>query len=127
MANGCDATGTVAVRQENEVTSSTRAAVRHYEPDDLILNTGQLRDAKYTRHFRRTPAILDREWAIMAGAAREIDGRRAKENVSGGPGVLRAKGRGQARGGVRARAGRTRSLVRGRGPPRGSVEGVPGE
>ncbi|KAI0754107.1 hypothetical protein C8Q80DRAFT_346349 [Daedaleopsis nitida] len=80
--HGCDDSGTMPMFQERErVDTSTRAAIRHIEPQDIMLNTAQMRDAKHVQVFRITPNPLERDYAVFAGAKAEIDTRNA-ENLA---------------------------------------------
>ncbi|THH17637.1 hypothetical protein EW146_g3214 [Bondarzewia mesenterica] len=114
----CDISGREVVRQENEFTTQTRACIRHYDPDDVVLNTAQLRNGKHIGHFRITPTPISREDAIMAGATKEINGRKGQavrnEDVgrSGemrGLALLRGLGRGKGR------RGKSKAVESGRG------------
>ncbi|KAJ3765415.1 hypothetical protein FB446DRAFT_795072 [Lentinula raphanica] len=87
-ANNCDMSATRPVYQERERTEHTVPRIHHYRPDDLLLNTNQMTSAIYVQQLRHAVAPLDREQAILTGAAREIADQKAKE----------AKGKGRTAG-----------------------------
>ena len=60
------------MRQEQEDTEALAPIIHHRNPNDLILNCSQMRSAMHFEHFRTPAPSLDREWAILQGAAREI-------------------------------------------------------
>ncbi|KAJ7634450.1 hypothetical protein FB45DRAFT_1025398 [Roridomyces roridus] len=73
MDNACGPTGTAPVRQEQAKTTHTVARIAHdKKPDDFVLNTAQMRDAKYVQGFRIKDSPLDRETVILASAAKEV-------------------------------------------------------
>ncbi|KIJ57691.1 hypothetical protein HYDPIDRAFT_44970, partial [Hydnomerulius pinastri MD-312] len=77
-ANGCTDTAFITVREEREATSKTEKRIEHRSLDDLVLNTAQMRDAIYVQQFRIQAQQLDREQAIHAGAAAEIEAQKIK-------------------------------------------------
>lgn len=78
-AHGCDDSARVPVFQEQErIATGERHAIRHHVPDDVILNTSQMRDARYVQQFRLVAPPLDREVAIFTGAKAEIDARNSQ-------------------------------------------------
>ncbi|KAI0039202.1 hypothetical protein FA95DRAFT_1457217, partial [Auriscalpium vulgare] len=77
--HACDASGTLPVRQEGELTTHTRACIRHNEPEDRILNTAQMRSARYIQLFQNPINPIDRDNAIHIGAAAEIASRKASQ------------------------------------------------
>ncbi|XP_006464096.1 hypothetical protein AGABI2DRAFT_120883 [Agaricus bisporus var. bisporus H97] len=81
-AHGCTTEEMLVVYQEREGTSQRQAAIRHRVPDNLILNTSQMRDATLLAQFRLQPAPLDRNEAILEGARFEIDMRKSKTKPS---------------------------------------------
>ncbi|KAI0043569.1 hypothetical protein FA95DRAFT_1460450, partial [Auriscalpium vulgare] len=80
--NACDTSREVHIRQERELTAHTRAAVRHYNPDDLVLNTAQMHSAEHVQQFRVPDAPIDRELAIVAGAATEVQSKKKKTTAA---------------------------------------------
>ncbi|KAJ3764943.1 hypothetical protein FB446DRAFT_655945, partial [Lentinula raphanica] len=82
-ANHCDMSATRAVYQERERTEHTIPRTHHYRLEDLVLNTNQMTSAIYIQQLRHTIAPLDREQAILTGAAREIAEQKAKQDWLG--------------------------------------------
>jgi hypothetical protein len=57
-------------------SSKARTVIRHVgDPDDLILNTAWMHDAKHMQGLRVPVQPLDMNLAILEGAAREIRSR----------------------------------------------------
>lgn len=76
----CPTTGIRHVYQERVQTTQTNPAVEHVSnPDDLILNIAQMRDATYLQQFRIPPIPLDPSKIIQESAACAIDQRRFVE------------------------------------------------
>jgi len=130
--NGCQTSGIRYVYQERIRTDITTPVVEHLiNPDDLILNTAQMRDAVHLQKFRIPSTPLNEEIVIHESVARAIDQRKvAGERASGSRG-------GRGRGG-QGRRGQGHGLLdnslpsdqarrqgRGRGRGRGLVQ--PGE
>lgn len=94
--NGCQTSGICYVYQERIRTDITTPVVEHLiNPNDLILNTAQMRDAVHLQKFRIPSTPLNKEIVIQESVARAIDQRKmAGERASGSCG-----GRGQGRGG----------------------------
>ncbi|KAI0355311.1 hypothetical protein OH77DRAFT_1424796, partial [Trametes cingulata] len=98
----CTNSGTRAVRQERQLTMHTEAAVRHIgDPGDLVLNTGQMRDARFMQPYRIASPSLSMETVLTAAVAQEVDTQKLPARglprdmaISGG----RARGRGRGRG-----------------------------
>lgn len=68
--------------QERERTKNTRDVMSHTNhPDDLILNTGQMRDAVHLQQFRINYDPLDADFIIHTSAVREIDVRKAADTT----------------------------------------------
>ncbi|RDB18364.1 hypothetical protein Hypma_000365 [Hypsizygus marmoreus] len=80
FAHRCDDKGSRTVYQEREATSHTRPSIQHFIPDDLILNTAQMRDAIHVQRFRLQADPLDQPRAILEGATRELEAQKAKSN-----------------------------------------------
>ena len=109
------------MRQENELTTKHRPAVRHLGRPDFVLNLGQMRDSALLTKFRIPAPTLDKETAVLEGATREIDGRRQKDGVRAadiGTSILRGRGRSSQRGGRPAQRSAPSGTARGqrRGP-----------
>lgn len=86
-ANGCGATGHRPVYQERRRTEHTVPAVVHNRrPDDLMLNTAQMRDAIYLQRFRISSESLDMDDIVHQSAVREFNSSKkpAKESTSQG-------------------------------------------
>jgi hypothetical protein len=88
-------------------------------PNDLVMNTAQMRDAIYVQRYRINSQPLDVESVIQEGAARIIDARKTADLMSNEPTNSRGRqGRGRGRGASgRARLARgvTQNTERGRG------------
>ena len=103
----CQTTGARYVYQERIQTEKTTPVVEHLtDPNDLILNTAQMRDAIHVQNFRIASTPLDEERIIQESVARTINQRKSATDGAS------ATGRGRGRG------------VRGRGQGRGSNLGV---
>lgn len=89
--NRCDTSATAPVFQERERTTMTRAAIRHTQPRDVILNTMQMRDARYLQPLARAAQRLDRNAMILAGAHAEFEARKATMSKSKAPRGSRAR------------------------------------
>ncbi|KAL0568669.1 hypothetical protein V5O48_013310 [Marasmius crinis-equi] len=83
IAHKCKVKQTVTVRQERHDTSLRRGRVEHQgNPHDVVLNTAQMRDAKFVQRFRIQPSLLPVIETITASAERECTAtRKAKEAV----------------------------------------------
>ncbi|KAF9232535.1 hypothetical protein BU15DRAFT_90631 [Melanogaster broomeanus] len=77
-AHQCRDTAFSTIFEEREATSKTKVAIEHQSPDDLVLNTTQMRDAIHVQSFRTQAECLDREWAIHAGATAEVEAQKLK-------------------------------------------------
>lgn len=53
-------------------------------PDDLILNTGQMRDAIHLTAFRVQSPAVNWDDVIFRGVQAEIDSQKSKENATAG-------------------------------------------
>ncbi|KAH7923808.1 hypothetical protein BV22DRAFT_1105892 [Leucogyrophana mollusca] len=93
-ANGCTDDGLTTVYEEREATAKKQRRIEHHHIEDLMLNTAQMRDAVHVQRFRIQADDLDREQAILHGAASEIEGRKLKEKQKQGQA---AKGKGASR------------------------------
>ncbi|KAH7872694.1 hypothetical protein C8J55DRAFT_389830, partial [Lentinula edodes] len=51
-ANGCDLSDSRLVREERETTQKRLPRTHHYNHDDLLLNTNQMRSGVYIQKFR---------------------------------------------------------------------------
>ncbi|KAJ6461447.1 hypothetical protein C8R45DRAFT_1056025 [Mycena sanguinolenta] len=86
MDNKCGPTGSRPVFQERERTDQSRAQIVHSQnPTDLVLNTAQMRDARYLQRFRINTPQLDPETVIYQSAINEVAAQRnaAAEKPSG--------------------------------------------
>ncbi|KIJ57791.1 hypothetical protein HYDPIDRAFT_103839, partial [Hydnomerulius pinastri MD-312] len=81
-AHACEAVPIAPVREEREVTKKRELRVEHRNIEDLILNTAQMRDAVHVQRFRISAPPLDREFAIYAGAAAEVEAQKLKDQHS---------------------------------------------
>jgi len=100
--NKCQTSGIRYVYQECMQTAMTTPVVEHLtNPDDLILNTAQMRDATHLQKFRIPSTALDEEMVIQESVAHAINQRKSAADGTSRPG----KGRG--------RAGRGRGVVHG--------------
>jgi hypothetical protein len=78
----CAASDIEFIYEEREKTSKTKAAIHHNgDPDDFILNTARMRDAKHMQGLRVQIQPPDMNLAILEGAAREI---RTRNDATGG-------------------------------------------
>lgn len=77
--NACPVTKSRNVLQEREKTANLALAVTHKSPTDIIMNTGQMRDAAIISPFRTTIPILNRDNIISAAAKRETDARKEQK------------------------------------------------
>ncbi|KZP32183.1 hypothetical protein FIBSPDRAFT_1020441 [Athelia psychrophila] len=75
-ANKCDMSDQQTVYWERERTETTRPRVQHRNPEDLVLNTSQMRDAVHVQPLRTAFPAIDREQAILTGARAEVDSRK---------------------------------------------------
>ncbi|KAJ7688026.1 hypothetical protein B0H17DRAFT_938745 [Mycena rosella] len=105
-AHTCGPTGVRYTYQERERTEHTRPVIVHNgAQDDLLLNTGQMRDALHLQPFRVNSPVLDTDTLIMASVLREFDQKKAAASSSdsvpfgrgrGGAGRARGRGRGSS-------------------------------
>ncbi|KIK72995.1 hypothetical protein PAXRUDRAFT_179524, partial [Paxillus rubicundulus Ve08.2h10] len=77
-ANGCTDAAFTTVYEEHEVTYKKEKQMEHRSLDDVVLNTAQMRDAIYVQNLRMRADQLDRDQAIHAGAAAEIEAQKLK-------------------------------------------------
>jgi len=132
-SNKCTTTGFRYVYQERVRTQRRAPIVEHLRnPDDLILNTAQMRDAVHVQKFRIPPDALDEPAILDASVRRVIDQRKhqkddtekkRKDNAERGVRGRGSRARGgPARGRGRGSDGPMRARGRGRGAP-----SMPGE
>ncbi|KAJ7634017.1 hypothetical protein B0H17DRAFT_1164135 [Mycena rosella] len=105
-AHTCGPTGVRYTYQERERTEHIRPVIVHNgAQDDLLLNTGQMRDALHLQPFRVNSPVLDTDTLIMASVLREFDQKKAAASSSdsvpfgrgrGGAGRARGRGRGSS-------------------------------
>lgn len=78
--NNCGATGQRPVYQEHQRTEHTRPVISHNRcPDDLMLNTAQMRDAVYVQPFRISSETLDLDDIVHNSALHELTALKASE------------------------------------------------
>ncbi|KAI9435019.1 hypothetical protein BJY52DRAFT_1131296, partial [Lactarius psammicola] len=97
----CIALGSEVIYQEQWATNQTQAVVVHNAPEDLLLNTAQMRDAAHfdQYHFPIDITLLNFNSAIMDGAQQEIDS--CKPVNRSGRGLLgRGRASNRGRGGL---------------------------
>lgn len=75
----CRLTSSRVVYQEHEVMDRLDKGVSHTVPDDVVLNTAQMRDAIYLSPFRPQMPSYDRDTIITSAAMLEIDERKRKK------------------------------------------------
>lgn len=68
----CGTSDTQEVYQEREKTGQMQPVVSHIAPQDILLNTAQMRDAIHVQKFRQHSATLNPNDIITASAAREV-------------------------------------------------------
>jgi hypothetical protein len=79
----CSTTHVRHVYQERERTDQTQPMVSHSkQPEDLMLNTAQMRDAIHVQAYRLRSPDLDEENIIMASAVREVAAQKAARKAS---------------------------------------------
>lgn len=78
--HGCTDEAEAPVYEEREHVAA-RSAILHRQPTDLLLNTFQMRDARFVQLFRAAPGPIDREHAIMEGVRSEIDLQKAQRHI----------------------------------------------
>ena len=79
----CATTHVRYIYQERERTDQTQPMVSHSKhPEDLMLNTAQMRDAIHVQAYRLRSPDLDEEDIIMASAAREVAAQKAARKMS---------------------------------------------
>jgi hypothetical protein len=86
VQHNCGTENTCVVCQEREKTSDMRPVVLHIVPQDMMLNTAQMRDAIHVQKFRQRSVSLNADDIITASAAREVltqkELRKASESTS---------------------------------------------
>ncbi|KAJ3719382.1 hypothetical protein C8R42DRAFT_697165 [Lentinula raphanica] len=76
-SNSCDLGNHHTVREERERTNKTVPRTRHFNVEDLVVNTNQMRNAHYIQHIQPSIRPLDQNEAILMGATREFEEQRA--------------------------------------------------
>ncbi|KAF9060812.1 hypothetical protein BDP27DRAFT_1491210 [Rhodocollybia butyracea] len=80
--NPCTIEHDLAVRQEQEQTVHLKGRINHRgNVQDLVLNTAQMRDAKYVQRFRIAAQPLVSDHILQASAVREWDAENPKAKV----------------------------------------------
>ena len=68
--------------QERELTDQTQPLVAHSQhPEDIVLNTAQMRDAIHVQTFRLCSPILEENEIVTANAAMEVASQKAARKV----------------------------------------------
>lgn len=68
--------------QEREPTDQTQPLVAHSQhPEDIVLNTAQMRDAIHVQTFCLRSPILEENKIITASAGREVASKKAARKV----------------------------------------------
>ncbi|RDB16192.1 hypothetical protein Hypma_003108 [Hypsizygus marmoreus] len=75
----CKLTKSRVIYQEREATDSFTMGVSHITPDDVLLNTAQMRDAIHILPFHLPIPSLHREQIIAQAAKLEVDERNTKK------------------------------------------------
>lgn len=75
----CGIKKTKVVCQEQEDTTILAPTIQHEHPKDILLNLAQMRNSFHFESFCVSIPQIDREWAILQGAAREIQSRNEKK------------------------------------------------
>ncbi|KAL1722272.1 hypothetical protein EV715DRAFT_193061, partial [Schizophyllum commune] len=70
-ANQCDLSATKLVYLEREFLEYA-SATRHYNEDDIILNTAKMRDGRWIQLFAHVPMPLDRATVVREAVAKEL-------------------------------------------------------
>jgi hypothetical protein len=79
----CTTTDVRHIYQERERIEQTSPMVSHMQhPEDIMLNTAQMRDAAHVQVFRLRSPNLDAESIVTASAAREVALQKAARKVS---------------------------------------------
>jgi hypothetical protein len=82
-------------------SSKARTVIRHVgDPDDLILNTARMHDAKHMQGLRVPVQPLDMNLVILEGAAREI---RSRSDTTSGASMTSTAAQGPRGRGTRGR------------------------
>ncbi|KAJ3714464.1 hypothetical protein C8R42DRAFT_726467 [Lentinula raphanica] len=80
--NNCQVEQVRAILQERERTGEVRGAIVHRgDIHDVVLNTAQMRDAKFVQRFRLPGKILSFEQELTASATREWDALNKPRNT----------------------------------------------
>ncbi|KZS87842.1 hypothetical protein SISNIDRAFT_418949, partial [Sistotremastrum niveocremeum HHB9708] len=70
----CELSGTRVVRKEREDTNRTTPTVKHNCESDLVLNTGQMRDARWIETFTSPLLIPNLPQTVLQAVEREFAG-----------------------------------------------------
>lgn len=69
----CQASGSQPIYQERQLTKNTRPIITHVRvPNDLVLNTAQMRDAIYVQQFHIASENLDLDEIVHQSAVKEL-------------------------------------------------------
>jgi hypothetical protein len=83
--NKCQSMRTRVIFNEREETAHRALEVQHIHPDDLIINTGQMRDAAALSPFRIRPTALTTSAVIRGAAERAFAAREAQKKSKATP------------------------------------------
>lgn len=72
--NRCELSGRRMVHQEREETTQSIPTVNHNNTKDMILNTGQMRDAKWIQWFALRPPVHDLNTIVRDSVRRHFAG-----------------------------------------------------
>ncbi|KAK1226230.1 hypothetical protein PQX77_010812 [Marasmius sp. AFHP31] len=84
--NKCPVKNTQFRRLERHITNIRKGEVEHVgRMDDIVLNTAQMRDAKFLQEFRIPPVLLNREQVLRKSTEKEVESFRKKQKKSNAP------------------------------------------
>ncbi|KAI0639900.1 hypothetical protein C8Q77DRAFT_1045284 [Trametes polyzona] len=75
----CSASGSIAVRQERELTTQVKASVVHNQPKEgILLNVAQMRDSRHILAYRPVAPMLNTSNVVLSAVAREVDAQKTR-------------------------------------------------
>jgi len=80
--HGCDLSAYRRVWQERVQTELTQPIVAHRAPNDMVLNTAQMRDAVLLQRFRIPSSVLILDDIVTASVAREIQAEKKTKQAA---------------------------------------------
>ncbi|KAF9263190.1 hypothetical protein L218DRAFT_999840 [Marasmius fiardii PR-910] len=96
--NNCAVKQSAVIRQEREATSFLKGRLEHAgDPNDIVLNTTQMRSAKYIQPFCIASPSLDVQLTIFESAKKEVGALKTKTAVKKGKKKKASVTRGQGR------------------------------